>query len=77
MPDSKGPALLTTRILVPSSYRAFVNGTPKEDTPVSIVSEIAKQIGTPAHLSTGGNWDKVHHRHSDFFRFLKRTYQDD
>lgn len=66
IPDSKGPALLTTRILVPSSYRSFVNGASKEDTPVSIVMEIAKQIRIPTHLLTGGSWDRVHHKHADF-----------
>ena len=66
LPDTKGPSLVTVRIITQAAYRRFVEGTPKKDTPTTVISEVAKLAGCPAHVLTGGNWDLVSQRHSDF-----------
>ena len=63
IPKPVGEKLVTVRLLAPAFYRQYAPGVTKEDTPMTVISTWATNVGCQAALLTGGNWQVVQHAH--------------
>jgi len=61
MLHTQGPRLVTLRVLAPWHFRQGVAGVDKQDTPSSVIAELAQQISEPVSHLTGGRWEKLAH----------------
>ena len=54
--------LVTLRMLAPSFYRQLIPGAPMEDTPASVIAQLAQVAQCRTAMLTGGRWEKVSHK---------------
>ena len=66
IPHKAAPEVATLRIMCPLFYRKIVRSSDVEDSPATVLAEVAQRTPCKVTEVTGGKWERLNHTHGSF-----------
>ena len=66
IPHKAAPEVATLRIMCPLFYRKMARSSDVEDSPATVLAEVAQRTPCKVAEVTGGKWERLNHKHGSF-----------